>query len=63
VVPIRALLDTVTLPLSEDILWAKADHVPTQRKEPSGKHLEVLSLQIVNLFLISNFQILAQAKL
>jgi hypothetical protein len=59
----RALLDTGT---TSNIVLRKfvvrAELVPTQREEQSGKHLEEHSPQIMNHFWISNFQNSVGAK-
>jgi hypothetical protein len=64
VVPMRALLNTettATIILREFV--GKGRALKNIEKRTKWKQLEVLSLQIMNLFWISNFQRLAQAKL
>jgi hypothetical protein len=43
-------------------LWVRADPVPTQRKEQSGKHLVEHSQQIMNHFWISIFPGIGTSK-
>jgi hypothetical protein len=64
VVPIRALLDTgttSTIILREFVGKGRAR--TNTKKRTKWKHLEVLSLQIMNPYWISNFQRSAHAKL
>jgi hypothetical protein len=64
VVPIIALLDTVTTSTIILIEFSGKGRARTNtNKRTKWKNLEVISLQIMNLYWISNFQRLAQAKL
>jgi hypothetical protein len=64
VVPIRPLLDTGTTStiILREFEGKGRTRTNTKKKTKREKHLEVLSLQIMNRHWISNFQRLAQAK-